>query len=326
LQKAVAVQDRTEFEQIHKGLQKVFEVSAYLDFPFTLDEVATYFLPNAKVTGEQLRSLIASGKFDDLPFQIRGAYLLTSPTQSETARVGLEEMCAAKLSSAAAFAASLTRLVPFIRTVAVTGSVAYGSADKWDDIDLFIITKRNRLWLSALMTLVLVRLSKFLRLRPPHLSLFCLSYVHDDLGFANESYENRTNPLFARELVKAKPVAGKNEYRKILEENGWVGDLYPSPYVVRLRELANGLNSSNVVGKVGPTPYSRSFLAGWAEGIVFVLLSRYLRLRAYLTNLKLTSQGKQLRVFEPRMSAVSCVYTSNFYMWLQALWSEQLPP
>src|SRR5208337_3677625 len=114
----------------------------------------------------------------------------------------------------------LTRVIPFIRTVAVTGSVAYGSATKWDDIDLFIVTKRNRLWISALLIL-----------RPSHLSLFCLSYVHDEQGFLKESQRNRSNALFARELLKAKPVAGAEEYRKILEGNEWVASFYSRPYL-----------------------------------------------------------------------------------------------
>ncbi len=323
MQRTAATQDKNELIKIHEGLRRVFEVSLYLNFPFTLDEVATYFLPNVGVTGEQLQSLIASGRFADLPFNVKDGFLLTSPTQSSIVRAGLQEICAQKLDSAATFAATLARLVPFIRTVAVTGSVAYGSADKWDDIDLFIITKRDRLWISALMTLVLVRLNKSLRLRPPHLSLFCLSYVHDERGFANESFANRMNPLFARELVKAKPVVGKHEYRRILEENGWVGNFYPNSYLTTIKQLANDTSHSMATPNDEPAVPSHSFLASWAESIVFALLSRYLRVRAYLNNLKLISEGKELRVFEPRMSSVSCVYTSKFYRWLQSLWSEQ---
>lgn len=229
-------------------------------------------------------------------------------------------MSAAKLDSAACFANLLTRLVPFIRTIAVTGSVAYGSADKWDDIDLFVVTERKRLWLSAFLMLIQVRLSKVLGVRASYLSNFCLSYVHDQEAFSKESRRNRTNALFARELLKAKPVAGKGEYRRILEENRWVSELYSTPYWQKLRLIGGRLDETEPLGHT--SSQLRSFFLDWAEGIVYATLSRYLRLRAYLANLKLASEGKNLRTFEPIISSASCVYTSNFYRWLRALWGE----
>lgn len=307
-------------QQVREGLDKVLRVSEYLDFPFTLAEVADYFLPRMNITSEQLRSMILEGSFPDVPVRVKDDYLITNGVQSELSRLERERMSAAKLDSAAGFARILKRLIPFIRTVAVTGSVAYGSADKWDDIDLFIVTKRNRLWLTAFLTLVLVRLTKMLGLRPSHLSPFCLSYVHDEEGFTTEAQKNRTNPLFARELLKAEPVAGADQYRRILEENDWVSVFYSSSYTAKLRELKQevGVQTSEVhVDYPGS-----SLVLAWAEGIAFALLSRYLRIRAYLTNLKLASQGQGFRVFQPKLSTVSCIYTSNFYEWLRALWSK----
>ncbi len=320
MEKTFPVLNEADMERIHGGLEKVFEVSAYLDFPFTLDEVASYFLPKEDIAPEQLRYLLAEREFSDIPFQVRDGYLLTASSQSESSRLERKKMSAAKLDSAAGFATLLKKLVPFVKTVAVTGSVAYGSADRWDDIDLFIVTERNRLWLSAFMTLVLVRIWKLLVLRPLHLSLFCLSYVHDEEGFSKEAQRNKTNPLFARELLKAKPVAGREQYRKMLEENDWVASFYSAPYVAKLKGLGPGLN-----GQMPHLPTNSrrfSFPMKWADGVAYVFLRRYLRLRAYLTNLELKSEGQDLRVFDPIITAASCVYTSNFYRWLRTLWGQ----
>jgi len=310
--------EQYDSEAIHDGLRKVYEVSEYLKFPFTVEEVANYFLPKSNLTPQQLKSILTNGKFDDLGFKLRDGYLTTNDDQTQQSRSETEQMSADKLNSATSFANLLTQVIPFIRTVAVTGSVAYGSATKWDDIDLFIVTKRNRLWISALLTLVLVRLDKLLILRPPHLSHFCLSYVHDEHGFSKESQRNRSNALFARELLKAKPVAGTREYRKILEENYWVADYYSGPYREKLRSLSGNLNGATISGGAGSP--ALSFLMEWVEGMTYVVLSRYLRLRAYLTNLKLKSEGKDRRVFDPIVTSESCVYTSNFYRWLRSLW------
>jgi len=310
----------SDSETIHDELQKVYDVSEYLKFPFTVEDVANYFLPKSNLTPQQLESMLTNGEFDDLGFKVRDGYLITSDDQTQLSRSEMEQTSADKLNSAGSFANLLVRTIPFIRTVAVTGSVAYGSATKWDDIDLFIVTQRNRLWISALLTLVLVRLNKLLILRPPHLSLFCLSYVHDEQGFLRESQRNRSNPLFARELLKAKPVAGTDEYRKMLRENEWVAEFYSKPYLKKLRSLSGQLNGTTISEEAGsPT---LSFLMVWVEGMTYAILSRYLRMRAYLTNLKLKSEGKDLRVFDPIITSASCVYTSNFYRWLYALWGK----
>ena len=159
-------------------------------FPFTLDEAANDFLPKFSVTTAELRTLLDSEAFADLNFTVKDGYLLTSPDQSVVSRSEREKASAEKLQSATSFAKLLTRLVPFIKTVAVTGSVAYGSADKWDDVDLFVVTERNLLWVSTLLMLLEIRIYKALRLRAAHLLHFCLSYVHDERGFAKESKRN----------------------------------------------------------------------------------------------------------------------------------------
>ncbi len=122
------------------------------------------------------------------------------------------------------------------------------------------------------------------------------------------------------ELLKAKPVAGTDEYRKMLQENEWVAEFYSRPYLKKLRSLSGHLNGTTISEEAGsPT---LSFLMVWVEGMTYAILSRYLRMRAYLTNLKLKSEGKELRVFDPIITSASCVYTSNFYRWLYALWGK----
>ena len=136
------------------------------------------------------------------------------------------------------------------------------------------------------MTLVLVRLNKLLGLRPPHLSLFCLSYVHDQEGFDEESHLNRTNPLFARTAQsKTRLGFGFNTESSLKKTTGW-GELYSLPYTAKLKDL-KGENSDQRVGADDCIRFS--FLLNWAEGIVFPLLRCYLHIRAYLTNLKLSS-------------------------------------
>ena len=310
------MREPSDLTDLGTDLRKVFEVSALLDYPFTFDEVVNYFLPSRNITGIELRSLISNGDLD-IPFQIQDGYLFTRPSQSSVSRLEREQFSSEKLRSASKFATMLTRLIPFVRTIAVTGSVAYGSARKWDDIDLFLVTQKNRLWISVFMALMMVRVSKLLGLEAAHLLAFCLSYVHDEEGFREDASRNQINPLFARELLRAKPIAGKEEYGKILKVNNWVQEMFAKSYASRLREL-DGCPKTH--GDACGTRFALFF--DWANGVTYTFLSRYLKLRAYLTNLKLKSQKNEFRIFEPRITPSSCVYTSHFYRWLRSLWGE----
>ena len=68
LQKALPIQSQADLQGIQDGLEKVFRVSEYLNFPFSVEEVANYFLPRMNISSEQLRSMIIEGNFRDIPF------------------------------------------------------------------------------------------------------------------------------------------------------------------------------------------------------------------------------------------------------------------
>jgi len=300
---------------VRDELEQVFKISSWLDFPFTVDEVAEYFLPGLNLTGDQVKALFNDSTLD-LPFTLRDRYLLTNISQSILSRAERKLFSAAKLESASRFANTLSRLIPWIETVAVTGSVAYGSARKWDDIDLFIVTKRDRLWLSLSLALILVRLGKLLRIRDADLLPFCLSYVHDDLGFLQESSKSRFSPLFARELLKAQPLVGIRRYRQILEDNEWVKLIHKAAYTSKIDELAPEPSNKGTVANE-----RFSFFLQWADGVAFVLLRTYLKIRSDIMNAKLKSKGEEFRVFDQVMNRHSCMYVSNLYRWLQQLWN-----
>jgi hypothetical protein len=303
---------------VRDDLEQVFKISSWLSFPFTVDEVAEFFLPGLNLTGDQVKALFTDGEID-LPFILSDRYLLTDGSQSIASRAERRFQSTAKIESAARFATVLKRLVPWIEMIAVTGSVAYGSARKWDDIDLFMVTKRDRLWLSLFLSLTLARLGKLLRVRDADLLSFCLSYVHDDLGFLQESSKSKS-PLFARELLKARPLVGVRKYKQILESNEWIKLIHRAAYSSKLNELRDTESSG---GNGEAASRAGSFFLQWADWVAFVLLRTYLKIRSDITNAKLKSKGQEFRVFDQVMNKHSCMYISNLYRWLQQIWRGQ---
>ena len=113
------------------------------------------------------------------------------------------------------FIDELIRSSPYIKLVAVSVSVAYGSTKDTDDIDLFLITRKNRMWLSFLRALVLARAFSMKASLVGGKANFCLSYIQGEKQFEKEM-QKRRNPLFAREFLSLHVVRGNHYYNALM--------------------------------------------------------------------------------------------------------------
>lgn len=111
--------------------------------------------------------------------------------------------------------------VPFMRMVAVSGSLAVQNAEARSDIDLFCITAPNRLWLARTCIVPLSKLTRLLPRRFP--SYLCPNYI---LALNDLDVDNR-NLFTAHEITQAVPLWGGAVYRRFLHENTWVRTFLP---------------------------------------------------------------------------------------------------
>ncbi len=113
--------------------------------------------------------------------------------------------------------AKLISKFPFIRAVALSGSISKGYMDSYKDIDYFIITKPERLWLSRTM---LVFYKKVFLLNS--FRFFCLNYFIDE----NNLEINDRNVFTATEINTLIPVYGLELMRSFYQKNEWVRGYY----------------------------------------------------------------------------------------------------
>lgn len=130
----------------------------------------------------------------------------------------------------------LARL-PFVRMVAVSGSLALENAEPESDVDLFCITEANRLWLARLF---IVPLSRLTRLFPARFPLYlCPNYI---LSTSALGVPDR-NLFTAHEVTQAVPLWGRHTFRSFLAANAWVAEYLP--HRSRRRSSADRLLASS---------------------------------------------------------------------------------
>ncbi len=107
--------------------------------------------------------------------------------------------------------------LPFVRLVAVSGSLAHLNATTDADLDLFIITAGARVWS---VTTAIVVLAKLMGCRRS----VCANFVVSDQDLAITPADE----FSANQLIHLRPVAGDEAYQQLLDANPFVGDTYPN--------------------------------------------------------------------------------------------------
>lgn len=112
---------------------------------------------------------------------------------------------------------NLVSRMPFVEMVALSGSLAHLNAERSADVDLFVITRANRVWL---VTVAVLLISKALGWRR-HL---CLNYVVSERQMAIASSDLFT----ANQIIHLRPLFGGTVYQQFLDANPFVSRCYPN--------------------------------------------------------------------------------------------------
>lgn len=113
---------------------------------------------------------------------------------------------------------------PYVKAVAVSGSLSKNFADERTDIDFFIITEANRLWIAR----TIMHLYKKLTFIVGHQHWFCMNYYVDEA--VPEISEK--NIFTAMETVTLLPMQGKRSLDHFIAMNNWVKEYLPVKKIV----------------------------------------------------------------------------------------------
>lgn len=135
-------------------------------------------------------------------------------------RISASKISAEKIKRAKRVARFL-KLIPFVKSIAITGSVSMNSTSPESDIDLFIISQENRIWLTRILTVFITHLSGQRRYKNKIQNRICLN-----LYIANK---NTVFPIqniaSAHMIARALPIYGKDIFISFLSANkNWLGE------------------------------------------------------------------------------------------------------
>lgn len=235
------------------GLQHVFHTLAYadvFDYPLTVPEVYRY-LTSSKGTMEEVTRALS----DEMLFSQTGEYFTLRGRDEIVETRKRRAQVAAQLWHKAIRYGRVIASLPFVKMVAITGSLAMSNTDEGKDIDYMIVTAPNRLWTCRALSLLIARIA---RLEGASL---CPNYL-----VTTHALELNERSLYvAHELAQMIPLSGVEIYDELRQRNGWVEDYLPN--AAGAPPLPRGVQpakSGSVIQQILEFIFSLPF-GGWLE-------------------------------------------------------------
>ena len=201
---------------LHTSILKTIAYFDLFNYPLTLEDIRRFLdveAEEAEISAET-EMLIREGRLYQM-----GAYYSLQDNSALALKRLRGEAHADKLLRIAARGARLLYQFPFVRGVCISGSLSKRCADEKADIDYFIITSANRVWIAR----TLMHLFKKLTFLLGHQHRFCMNYYVDE-----NALEIREKNIFtAIELFTLLPMSGDQGLDKFFHANDWATGYFP---------------------------------------------------------------------------------------------------
>lgn len=200
--------------------QAIWRTVAYVDlfdYPLTAVEIHRYLDGVEATASEVAKALVGSPALASHLEHLGGFFYLCGRQEIVQTRQARKQRAQQLWPEAVRYGRLMAQL-PFVRMVAVTGSLAMNNVADEADIDYFIVTENGRLWLARALVIGVVRLAARRGI------LLCPNY------FVAESALTlpERNLYTAREIVQMVPLFGHDIYESLRQQNCWVSQFLPN--------------------------------------------------------------------------------------------------
>lgn len=127
-------------------------------------------------------------------------------------------------------AKNILKHIPFIRSIMICNSLALGGVKKSSDIDFFIITKKNRIYLTRILAIFFLKIFHLYQNKIGEPKKISLGFFIDEKKLNIKKIKIEPDPYLFFWITSLKPILGFKYYYKFLKENNWVKKELPNFY------------------------------------------------------------------------------------------------
>lgn len=207
-----------------RAILKTLAYADVFNYPLTAQEIWEYLISDKKTGLKEIKQELE--RPNEL-FVANGGYFFLKNRPGIVKIRKKRERWSREKFKIARRVANWLRLIPTIKMVGITGALAMKNSVEADDIDFLIITAKNRLWLTRLLSTLLIELVASRR-RPNDSPVggqakdkICLNMFLDEGHLKVPKKEQ--NLFSAHEVVQLSPIWDKNGiYKQFVSQNQWV--------------------------------------------------------------------------------------------------------
>ena len=204
-----------QFSLLSESIIRTLAYYDLFDYPLSASEIF-YRLPTNHTSLHAVETELPLLERQAIVFRFGKYYSLQNNTALEHRRVNGNQL-AEKFMRIAEEKAKLIARFPFVLSVMVSGSLSKGYADEQSDIDFFIITQPERLWIARMLLVLYKRIF----LMNSH-KYFCVNYFID----SSHLEIGEKNIFTATELTTLVPLSGVRYYRELINHNPWISQYF----------------------------------------------------------------------------------------------------
>lgn len=210
---------------MEKCIIKTLSYFDLFDYPLTLFEIKKYLCCEVESTDEELLDMLASISSIQ---ESGGFYYLLGRKEILEKRNERNEI-SVKKHAKAKIVAKILSVIPTIQYIGISGSLSMNNASSSDDIDFFIVTRKNSLWISRILVNVFLLLIKQKRARGSKNfeDKICPNMFVEETRM---SFTGKRRTLYtAHEIAQLKPVFDRNgTHSVLLNKNKWISKFLPN--------------------------------------------------------------------------------------------------
>ena len=206
-----------ERRKIESGAYAAVAYRDVFRFPMTAAEIHRC-VQGLRCTRQEVDGVLESEAMENLLVSDGTYYGLRGREACLKTRTDRKDICEEAWQQAMSYA-SVLAMIPTIRMIGVTGSLANNNAREGDDIDFMVITEPGCLWRTRACVKLLQQLDyRFGQGR------LCVNYLRSEAAL---EIDDRCTYI-AQEIVQLVPVYGMETYWKFRRSNAWTNKLLPN--------------------------------------------------------------------------------------------------